>query len=116
MGEEKLDVEKFARDLAENLCIRNIRVTSIILFGSYARGEATEDSDLDLIVVSPDFGEKADYSKLYRSLPVHMIDVDALPRTPADLAAVEPDSFLAYALEEGKVVYEDAALAKAWAN
>jgi len=32
-----------------------IRVKKIILYGSYAKGEAREDSDIDLVVVSNDF-------------------------------------------------------------
>ncbi len=33
---------------------KNIRVTSLFLFGSYARGTANAQSDIDVIVVSPD--------------------------------------------------------------
>lgn len=32
-----------------------IRVKKIILYGSYAKGEAREDSDIDLVVVLNDF-------------------------------------------------------------
>ena len=32
-----------------------IRVEGVILFGSHARGEANEGSDIDLLIVSPDF-------------------------------------------------------------
>lgn len=31
----------------------------VILFGSRARGEARPDSDLDLLVIEPDFGRRA---------------------------------------------------------
>jgi len=34
-----------------------LRVDSIYLFGSYARGMADPESDIDLLVVSPDFGD-----------------------------------------------------------
>lgn len=34
---------------------RGISVTRLILFGSHARGEADEWSDIDVVVVSPDF-------------------------------------------------------------
>jgi predicted nucleotidyltransferase len=33
----------------------NIRVTAIYLYGSYARDNNREGSDIDLVVVSPDF-------------------------------------------------------------
>jgi len=32
---------------------QHISVDKLILFGSYARGEETEDSDLDILVVAP---------------------------------------------------------------
>jgi len=32
---------------------RDYRAERVILFGSYARGEETEDSDLDILVVAP---------------------------------------------------------------
>ncbi len=113
MGEEKVDIIKFVNDYASVLR-EHIRLDRIVLFGSYARGEATAESDLDLIVVSPDFGENIfnDSSLLYRCMPRHVFGVDALPRTPEDLAAVEPESFLAYALEESKVVYDGAVVAR----
>jgi len=34
-----------------------IAVEKVILFGSYAKGTFTEDSDIDLAIVSPDFDE-----------------------------------------------------------
>ena len=32
-----------------------IHATRAVLFGSYARGQADEDSDIDLIVIAPEF-------------------------------------------------------------
>jgi len=32
---------------------KNYNAEKVILFGSYARGEETEDSDVDLLVISP---------------------------------------------------------------
>ncbi len=34
---------------------KEIRITRVILFGSRARGEALKTSDVDLVVLSPDF-------------------------------------------------------------
>ena len=39
----------------EQLGQMGIRVEGVILFGSHARGEAKEGSDIDLLIVSPDF-------------------------------------------------------------
>lgn len=35
----------------------NIPIDSLILFGSYAKGNFHQDSDLDIAVISPDFGK-----------------------------------------------------------
>lgn len=41
----------------------------IILFGSRARGEARDDSDLDLLVIEPDFDRRSDeYVRLRKEL------------------------------------------------
>ncbi len=37
----------------------NFNVDEIILFGSYAKGMATEDSDVDIAVLSPDLNAEA---------------------------------------------------------
>ena len=34
---------------------RSIRVSGAYLFGSYAKGNATPDSDIDVLILSPDF-------------------------------------------------------------
>ena len=46
----------------------SVNVKRVILFGSYARGTATEDSDIDIAIESPDFGDNyvKDWQKLYR--------------------------------------------------
>jgi predicted nucleotidyltransferase len=49
------------RQLAVKLFVKlrdeGIRVDMIVLFGSYAKGKQREDSDIDLCVVSRDFGK-----------------------------------------------------------
>ena len=35
---------------------QGITVSRVILFGSYAKGKSTPDSDIDLAVISPQFG------------------------------------------------------------
>ena len=45
--------KKFTDVLIKN----GIRVEKVILYGSYASGKAHSDSDIDLAIVSPDFGK-----------------------------------------------------------
>lgn len=49
----------------------------IIMFGSYAGGNATEDSDLDLLVVESEFPDKAsEYLRLKRTVGRIGVGVD----------------------------------------
>ena len=41
-----------------------IRVTQVILFGSYARGDAQPDSDVDILVIAPEFDEPYDKCRI----------------------------------------------------
>ena len=80
----------------------------ILLFGSYARGEAREDSDLDLLVIEPEVRDRAaEMVRLRRVLRPLRIPVDVLVYSHADVAhwGDQPGSTLYWALQEGQVVY-----------
>jgi uncharacterized protein len=53
MGQDA--VLKTVRQFREALESNNINVEKLILFGSHASGIAREDSDIDLVVISPSF-------------------------------------------------------------
>lgn len=81
----------------------------IVMFGSHARGDPREDSDLDLLVVLPSLGDKRKAAvamlKALRGIPA---DIEVIP---TDLAEIDrrgemPGDVLRAALREGKVVYE----------
>lgn len=78
----------------------------VILFGSYARGEATEDSDVDILVIAPAterfFERMATVKRLVRDLR------NGLPLAPIVLTRQEiekrieiNDQFITEILEEG---------------
>ena len=51
----------------------------VIVFGSYGRGDATEDSDLDLMVIAPKVEDKyAEMSRLHRVVGSVGTSVDLL--------------------------------------
>lgn len=80
----------------------------IILFGSYASGEPTPDSDVDLLVVMEDGKRPAErrmlVSRLFRPRPFPM---DILVYTPAEIqrALASHDPFILEALESGRTLY-----------
>ena len=50
-------IKEHAVQLYHKLMIANVHADVILLFGSYARGQAHADSDIDLCVVSRDYGK-----------------------------------------------------------
>ena len=81
----------------------------IVLFGSYAYGRPTPDSDVDLLVVmdtdAPATERFLAVSRLLRPRP---FPVDILVRTLQEIArALEKgDSFITEIMTQGKVLYE----------
>jgi predicted nucleotidyltransferase len=79
-----VDIEELKREILERL--RPLDPERVILFGSYAHGNPTEDSDIDLYVVTKDefvpgsFREKADLR-----LKVSELLLDLRLKYPVDL-------------------------------
>lgn len=80
----------------------------VILFGSYAYGRPTEDSDVDLLIVMPGQGSTVDQSVEISMAIRPSFPVDLLVRTPEKLQERLDmgDSFVRTILDEGKVLYE----------
>jgi predicted nucleotidyltransferase len=84
----------------------------IIVFGSWARGDEHDDSDIDLVVVLPEVTDK-------HAAAVAVRRATATLPVPLDIVAVDPDelrrreseigSVLRPALREGQVVHDRAA-------
>ena len=80
----------------------------VILFGSYARGVVTEDSDVDLLVIGPFEGRSVDKSVEIRMKLRPGFPIDLLVRTSDKVRQRMEmgDDFMREILEEGKVLYE----------
>ena len=80
----------------------------VILFGSYAQGAVTEDSDVDLLIICPFEGRSVDKSVEIRMQLRPGFPVDLLVRTGEKVRErIEMgDDFIREILEEGKVLYE----------
>ena len=81
----------------------------VILFGSYARGEATEHSDVDLMVIAesdlPRFKRSRELYSLIKPYPFPM---DIIVYTPQEFERWRKSkvSFVSTVLREGKTLYE----------
>ena len=57
MVENAAGIKRIIMQYKDELTRSGITVTDIYLYGSYAHGRSHEGSDIDLIVVSPDFSK-----------------------------------------------------------
>ena len=83
----------------------------IILFGSYAQGKPTEDSDVDLLVIERGLSSKLDEMvRLRRLLRPLRIPVDVLVYSEDEVREWGhlPGTALYWVLKEGKVLHEAA--------
>jgi predicted nucleotidyltransferase len=88
---------------------RKLRPQKIILFGSYAYGNPTPDSDVDLLVVMQTKSSSAERSwAVSRLLIPRPFPVDILVRTPREItyALGVGDFFVQEIISQGQVLYE----------
>jgi predicted nucleotidyltransferase len=95
----------------QNLCdriVREFQPERIILFGSYASGKPTRDSDVDLLVILPFEGKTFAKSLEILNRADPRFPIDLLARRPDDVERRyrEGDPLIRDALDHGKVLYE----------
>jgi len=111
--DQRLNTEKITPGLIDYVVkkiVREIQPEKIILFGSYARGDFNQESDLDLFIIK----ESEESGRVIRR------KVDALlwgRRFPVDIIVRKPEEvewnfraknpfYLYHIFKDGKVVYE----------
>ncbi len=83
--------------------------SKVILFGSYASGKATEDSDLDLLIIESHIENKGmEMVRLRNAIGRIGVGVDVLvySQEEVDEWGHLPGTALYWALKEGRVMYE----------
>ncbi len=82
-------------------------VKKVILFGSFAKGDNSKRSDIDLIVIynteKKFFYRYKDFWDLYQKIPYQ---IDLLTYTPSEWLKIKDRPFFKEILKEGKVIYE----------
>lgn len=98
------DIEQVAK-----LIGNSVKAERVILFGSYAQGKATEDSDVDFMIIAdselPRFKRSR---KLYKLMNPHPFAMDLVVYTPEEVerGTKSEVSFVAAVLREGKMLYD----------
>jgi predicted nucleotidyltransferase len=97
------EIEQFGRQIG-----REFGAERVLLFGSYVQGTATDDSDVDLLVICPFEGRSVDKSVEIRMKLRPRFPIDLIVRTPEKVRQRIDmgDDFMREILEEGKVLYE----------
>lgn len=89
--------------------VANYRPEKVILFGSAARGDATEESDVDLLVIKAGVGQLQPHERYYQvsQMMPHRVATDVLVYTPQEIKKrlYLEDPFIKQIWEEGRVVY-----------
>jgi uncharacterized protein len=88
---------------------RELQPEAIILFGSYAYGQPTPDSDVDLLVIwETELPHLERYLAVSQLLAPRPFPVDILVKTPKELAQAlaSGDFFLKEIVSQGEVLYE----------
>lgn len=105
----------FAAPVAETLpavtqrIVEALKPEKIILFGSYAYGHPTPDSDVDLLVIMESAASPVErYLAVARLLRPRPFPVDIVVKTPMELrrACEANDGFIREILSRGETLYE----------
>lgn len=106
------NIEIILNQIVEKLKI-NYNPIKIILFGSYAYGNASEDSDIDLFIVKSTTKRRVDrFLEVKRLIynPNLKIPISPLVYTPLELEnrIKIGDDFIEEILQKGEILYEKA--------
>ncbi len=103
-------VSKDTLDEITKIIVENYQPDKVILFGSYATGKATENSDLDLLIISDrekELPQRKRGVQLLYLLRKHHISKDILIYTQAEVDKWKnvKNAFVAEALSTGLVIH-----------
>jgi len=102
---DKKAVLEIIKEFKNTLETTGVRVERIILFGSYANGIPHEWSDIDLVIISPDFVNKGLWERIKmisKAISIVFQPIEAIPMTPAEWE--KGDSMIVEFAKKGEVV------------
>lgn len=112
MVEERPEIAALIRRYVGCLEAQGIRVERVWLYGSRATDTAGPDSDVDIVVISPDFADKTHWDRAaitglarWELFDATGWSVEALAKTPEEVASSHSASFLSGILGQAVSLY-----------
>ncbi len=112
-SDEKLRTEKITPELIDYIAakiVREIEPEKIILYGSYARGDFHEDSDIDLLIIKDsEESSRMMERKVDDLLGRRRFALDIRVRKPAEVAwniRAQNPFYLRHIFKDGRVLYD----------
>ena len=107
---ERYATDELVRDITRRI-VEFCRPEKVVLFGSLARGEAKDHSDIDLFVIwdaAPDLSNRQRRVAIRRAIGALRAPLDLLTLTPSEVeeATKDPRSFTSQIMQEGRTLYE----------
>ncbi|MBF0176761.1 MAG: nucleotidyltransferase domain-containing protein [Magnetococcales bacterium] len=105
-------VNEYTISEAVNRLVNIAKPAKVILFGSYATGEATDDSDLDFMIIEPNSTMTSQDRVALRDAVGDIgtgVDVLIFTEEEANRRGQVPGTVIYWALREGRVMYESTA-------
>lgn|SRR3990167_8645571 len=110
---KKTQIKRIAKEAVEKLKAK-YPVDAVVLFGSYAKGIASEWSDIDIAFVSDKFKRMSDYKRSSILLDIiHQIklpepkDIEPVGLTRKEYEAPKKFSLASQIKKTGKVIFEN---------
>ena len=110
MVKNSREVRRLVKKLVFCLREKGIKANRLILYGSYAEGNARPESDVDIAVISESFNRKGLLKRqelLGEAIFSLQEPVEAIGYSYEEFRKRHPLSFLSDIVAKGKVVYEE---------
>lgn len=104
----RADIDRALLDSFIDALRGRLNLASVVVFGSRATGDNLEDSDYDILVLSPDFEkyDRVERIELLLEAWPGLLPLEPVALTPEEFAAAE-GALVWDILEEGKVILDD---------